>query len=504
LRTLFATYLKNIPQARLTPAEFAKYASGNRWQLVPHLAYLQRQLLKVVNGEILRLIIEMPPRHGKSEFTSKYFPAWFVGNFPDKRVILASYEADFAASWGRKARDLLVEHGEAVFDVKINDKVSSARHWEIMGYQGGMSTAGAGGAITGKGADLFIIDDPIKNAEEAMSDTVKSKIMEWFKSTVYTRLEPGAALVIIMTRWVDDDLVGNLLGGGDSELASMIDPKSWTRVTFPAIARKNDDALGRKKGDALWPARYDLKSLEDIKNTLGPTWFEALYQQDPVTEENAIIKDGWWGWYDWVDYEKGNLNIVYKIQSWDTSETEDNNNDESVRTDWAIADIKGEMRMIFLGGFGDRMEFPQLKLATQRAYWEGKPHMVLIEGKSSGKQLIQTLKNETSIPIKEIDPGNVSKEFRLKLASIPVETGRVMLPRNAPPEVKKAYEQMIGQIKRVPKGRFDDWADSFSQAIIYLNNHSFCALPKVGMDRSVANMQVLGKRPSIIRRGWNF
>jgi predicted phage terminase large subunit-like protein len=180
-----------------TPALFAMAVSGNRWYPAEHLLVLSDKLVGVANGDIKRLMVTMPPRHGKSELISKYFPAWYLGHKPDNRVILSSYEADFAATWGAKARNVLTEHGEAMFGVKVSYDSSARNRWDIDGHTGGMATAGVGGAITGKGAHIFLIDDPIKNNEEAKSKAKRDKIDDWFKSTAYTRLEPNASMVII-------------------------------------------------------------------------------------------------------------------------------------------------------------------------------------------------------------------------------------------------------------------------------------------------------------------
>ena len=189
----------------------AYHISKGKWIPARHLLYTSKKLVDVSARRIKGLIVTEPPRHGKSELISKYFPAWYLGLFPDERIILTSYEADFAASWGRKARDIIEEYGEELFGIQVRQDSSAANRWGIQGYEGGMNTAGAGGPITGKGGNLIIIDDPFKNAEEANSKTIRDKVWEWYKSTLYTRLEPNGVLVIIQTRWHEDDLVGRLL-----------------------------------------------------------------------------------------------------------------------------------------------------------------------------------------------------------------------------------------------------------------------------------------------------
>src|SRR5690348_3861723 len=233
-----------------TPAGLAWVASDGRWQYAPHLRLLSDALWRVAAGHIRRLMVFMPPRHGKSELVSHYFPAWYLGTRPNRRVILTSYEADFAATWGRKVRDVLAEFGPTLYGVRVRDDSSAANRWDLAEHTGGMVTAGVGGPITGRGADVLIIDDPVKNADDALSATMRERVWEWWRSTAYTRLEPSGAAVLVMTRWHEDDLAGRLLGemeqGGEH----------WEVLRLPAIAEEEDDALGRHPGEALWPQRF--------------------------------------------------------------------------------------------------------------------------------------------------------------------------------------------------------------------------------------------------------
>jgi hypothetical protein len=241
---------------------------------------------RVAIGSVKRLLITMPPRHGKSEFASKYFPAWYLGTFPDRRVILTSYEADFAMTWGRKVRDLLHEFGPAVFGVSVRSDSTAANRWGIEDNTGGMDTAGVGGPITGKGAHLLIIDDPVKNAEEAASETMRNKAWDWYVSTAYTRLEPAGAVILIQTRWHSDDLAGRILAHAAET------GERWDVVNLPAMAEEGD-VLGRESGEPLWPERFDLDALERIRATLGGYYFAALYQQRPGPPDGAMFKTAW-------------------------------------------------------------------------------------------------------------------------------------------------------------------------------------------------------------------
>lgn len=227
----------------------------------------------------------MPPRHGKSSLCSHYFPAWYLGTYPDKRILLTSYEAAFAASWGRKARNVLEEYG-GEFGVAVAGDSHAANSWSISGHDGSMVTAGAGGSLTGRGADVLICDDPVKNWEEAQSETIRNNVWDWWTSTAYTRLEPDAAVVVIQTRWHEDDLAGRLLAeakqGGEQ----------WRVINLPAIAEDNDPT-GRQPGEALWPARYNVESLKRIEQAVGPQVWSSLYQQRPAPPEGGQFKRDW-------------------------------------------------------------------------------------------------------------------------------------------------------------------------------------------------------------------
>ena len=265
--------LANI-RAQMRPGGLAELASNGRWRPARHLDLLESKLVGVANGNIKRFAVFMPPQHGKSELVSHYFPAWFVAAHPARRVILASYEADFAATWGRKARDVVEEWGKKLFNVRVRQDSSAADRWDLEGQPGGMVTAGVGGAITGKTADLFVIDDPVKNDEQARSPTYREKLWSWYQSVARTRLTEDGAIILIQTRWHRDDLAGRLLDQqGDK----------WDVVSLPAIALE-DDPLGRAPGEPLWPEGKSLAFLEATREEIGPYWWGALYQQDPGAE----------------------------------------------------------------------------------------------------------------------------------------------------------------------------------------------------------------------------
>lgn len=431
------------------------YATRMRYQIPPHINILNKKLLDVAGGRTKRLIVNMPPRHGKSELISKYFPAWYLGTYPNRRVILVSYEADFAASWGRKTKELLEEHGDDLFGIKLNRLSNASYRWDIAEHEGGLNATGVGGAITGKGANVLIIDDPVKNDEQANSKTYRDKTYEWFQSTAYTRLEPNGAVVIIMTRWHYDDLTGRLLANSNSN-------DKWEILSFPAIAKEND-ILGRKEGEALWVERFPVEKLYDIKNQIGSYWFSALYQQQPVATEYQIFKTEWWKEYS-DPPPRGSL----IIQSWDTAFKEKEQNDFSVCTTWLLS---GEGYFL-LDYWRARVLFPDLQKQVVMQYYKHRPNVVLIEDAASGQSLIQVLQRETKIPIKPIKAIK-DKITRAHLVTPLIESGKVYLPKNA-----WFLADIINECSEFPYGAHDDIVDSITQALSYLRN-------KTGFDRSI-------------------
>jgi predicted phage terminase large subunit-like protein len=262
-----------------------------------HLAHLDQSLLESLSdaeaGQLDGLIVCMPPQHGKSLLISQHLPAWYLGTFPDRRVILTGYEADFAAQWGRKARDLLEQWG-SLFGVKVSRRSSAVHRWDLEGREGGMTTAGVGGPITGRGAHLLIVDDPIKNDEEARSALHRQKQWDWWQSTASTRLRPGGLFVVVQTRWHRDDLAGRILREAKTN------GQRWREIKLPALAEEVD-VLGRAPGDALWPEVYSRQHLERIRERQSNYFWKSLYQQDPQAEGSTEWPDSYFGESIWFD-----------------------------------------------------------------------------------------------------------------------------------------------------------------------------------------------------------
>jgi predicted phage terminase large subunit-like protein len=254
-----------------------------------HLRLIASKLEAVERGEIKKLIIEVPPRHGKTELTSKKFTAWALGRNPNRRIIITSYSASLAENNSRCTRNIVEDKKYSIVfpQVKTCQDSRAVDEWNIADAKGGMIAAGVGGSITGYGADIFIIDDPVKNQEEAESEVRREMVWGWYQSVVRTRLEPRAAQIIIMTRWHQKDLVGKILE----------EQKDWDVVHLPATAKGNDQ-LGRAEGAALWPQRYDVEALASIKHDVGSRVWYALYDGSPVDPESALIKRHWIQYYE--------------------------------------------------------------------------------------------------------------------------------------------------------------------------------------------------------------
>ena len=380
-------------------------------------------------------MVSMPPRHGKSEYCSKYLPSWFLGSFPDRRVILTSYEATFAASWGRKSRNLLEEHGH-LFGRKVATSPSAADQWDIQGHSGGMVTAGAGGAITGKGAHLAIIDDPIKNSEEAASQTIRDKIWEWYQSTLYTRLEPDAVLIVIQTRWNEDDLCGRLINEANSG------GERWRILELPAI---NDD------GAALWPERYSIADLNRIKRSVGAYHWEALYQQRPSPREGNLFKVNR---LNFCDVEPVGLKMS---RAWDLASTEgDGDYTAGVRIG---KDAEGRIFVCHVkrGQWATDERDREIRLTAEEDGFKCRQRMPQDPGQAGKSQVPHLARLLHGFPL-HFQTVSGDKVTRADPFSSQVNAGNVWLVRG---DWNRDY---IEELRQFDRGKHDDMVDASSDA----------------------------------------
>lgn len=465
-----------------SPAALALTVTNGRWQLYAHVAFLSQALVYLsqraapagflrrmgeqCNGyadddlvPFTRLIIEEPPRHGKSELTSRFFTAWYLGMFPWHRVILTSYEANYARSWGRKARDVLERFGKELFGIGIRRDTKAANEWEIDGTDGGMITAGVGGPITGRGANLLVVDDPVKNAEEAASETIQERNDDWWKSTAYTRLEPDAdglepIVVIIQTRWNEKDLAGKLIAHDEEDAE---EDEHFVVLKLPAIAEENDP-LGRQPGEALWPERYGLDRLARILRRIGAYFFGALYQQRPAPVEGSLFKRSWWQRFSVVP-RGAKRKIIYL----DPAQSDNPKADYSVFGVW----VTDEVDFYLINLIRVQVQFPELvTMAVDLVREEDCP--IVVEETSISLPLIQTLKGKIPGVIGD-KPGGKSKVTRAMGCTPYCEAGNVFLPERA-----RWVGPFIEELAAFPNGSNDDQVDITSGGVNYLaHQHGF-------------------------------
>ena len=417
------------------------------YEVPKHLELLNNKLMDVANGKIDRLAVFMPPRHGKSELCSKYFPAWYLGTHPDDRIILSSYEADFAATWGQKVRDIFKSYKE-IYGVIVNDRSAARNRWDISGHRGGMATAGVGGPITGKGAEIFIIDDPVKNAEQANSPTYREKAKDWYKSTAYTRLTPTGKIVLIQTRWHEDDLGGWLLNESDD----------WTVISLPGISNADiPDEMGRSPGQALWPELWSVDKLLDRKRTLGEYWFSAMYQQQPQPPEGGILKRSWIQYYDSQDPEvRRRLTNTTTYTGWDLAISEKETADYTTSCTVKQSNMTGAIYVV--DWTRDHITFPEQQQEVIKQHGKWQPDLIGIETVAYQAALPQSLR-QYQLPIKGINRIR-DKVTRITSSFTAFEQGQVYLPLNHP----LLYE-FEGEYVHFPTGTHDDLLDATEIAI---------------------------------------
>lgn len=454
----------------MSPAGLGIYTSQGRWKLARHLALLNRKLLDVVAGRCRHLAVELPVRHGKSEFISTIFPAWILGNFPDWPVMLASYEADFAAHWGGKARDLLEAYGPSLFNVRVRSDKRAANWWAIEGHTGYMVSAGIGGPVSGKGARIAIIDDPIKNEAEAQSKLIRDKHWGWYQSVLYPRLEPDGAVVIGMARWHEDDLLGRAIREGAAN------GEPWEIIRLPAIAETGEiDMLGRQPGEALWPERYSAARLEKIRKTVGPSWWSALYQQRPQPAGGAYFTRDWFRYY--VEVETGVFRLhdgeIVKLADLRLFATEDLASSTKTTADYTVITVFGatpvSRRLLVLDQFRERIEAPK-KIPTLWTYYR-KWGFSFAGIETVGYQLSEVQRARAEgLPVREL-AAKGDKVARALTAAALMQGEAIQFPRSA-----SWLAELESELIAFPTGAHDDQVDTLAYGAIAMTTIVFGGL----------------------------
>jgi predicted phage terminase large subunit-like protein len=411
---------------------------------------------RVATGELKRLIINMAPRHTKSEFASYLFPAWMMGRDPRMKIIQATHTTELAVNFGRKVKNLIEtdEYKEVFPEVALAVDSKASGRWDT--NRGGMYYAvGVGSNLAGRGGDLVVIDDP-HSEQTAMSNSGFDDAWEWYTGGPRQRLQPGGSIVLVQTRWSEKDMTGQLL----RSMAKDPLADQWEVVELPAIF-DNDEPC--------WPQYWSLEDLTAVKASIPPSKWNAQYQQNPTGEENAIIPREWW-----KKWEKEVVpQLQYVIQSYDTAFSKRETADYSAITTWGVfyPEEGGPPNLILLDSKKGRWDFPELKdqAYDQYNYWE--PDTVIVEAKASGMPLTQELR-QIGIPVVNYTPSKgADKVTRVHSVSPLFEAGMVW----APDEV--FADEMIEEVAAFPNGEYDDLVDSMTQALMRYRQGNFIQLP---------------------------
>jgi predicted phage terminase large subunit-like protein len=448
--------------------------AGPRWatpgQLAVHLDPRTRQTpaLDLIDAAIVetaatpdgRLIISMPPQEGKSQRTSRRTPLWKLQQDPETRIAICSYEMGVARRWGRAIRDDITTHGPKL-GLAVRDDLSAQHEWQLHGHDGGVYSVGIGGALTGRPVDLLIIDDPIKDREQADSPTYRDRVWDWWLEVGSTRLAPGAPVIVILTRWHEDDLAGRLLGAEDGHL--------WRVVNIPAQAdhrpeQGEADPLGRAPGEFMLSARgRTVAQWEAIKVRSGGRTWTALYQGRPAPAEGGTFKRDWWREYTsprWIERPDGTCwvpNADEVVCSWDMAFKDLTSSDYVVGQVWA----RYGLQVYLLDQIHERLSFVETCKAVRQvaAKWPQATRK-FVEDKANGTAVINQLAR--TVPgLIPVEPDG-SKEARAAAVSPFVEAGSVFLPA---PELAPWIAGYIDEHAAFPAGTHDDQVDGTSQAL---------------------------------------
>jgi len=424
-------------------------ADPKKWGHHQHIA---AEFTRISNKKKGRLIINMPPRHTKSEFASYLFPAWMIGKYPNLKIMQVSHNAELSSRFGSKVRNLMEQREyKSIFgDVKLREDSKAKGRWET-NHGGEYFAAGVGGSITGRGADLLIIDDP-HTEQDSMSESAMERAYDWYVSGPRQRLQPGGSIVVVMTRWAEDDLTGRLIKAQKEPKAD-----NWEIISFPAIL---------DSGKPVWPEYWELEELEKVKASVPIRNWSAQYMQNPTSEEGAILKREWW-----VPWKKENIpKLHHIIQSYDTAFSAKETADYSAITTWGVffPNEDGKPALILLDALKGKFDFPELKVVAmdQYKYWE--PESVIIEAKATGEPLMQEFRR-MGIPVIPFVPSRGKDKHSRVNACAPIfESKQVYYPRD-----EHWAQEVIEECAAFPHGEHDDYVDSTTQAMLRYRQGSF-------------------------------
>ena len=425
-----------------------------------HHRIIAEKLERIAAGDLKRLIVNMPPRHSKSEFASYLMPSWFLGRNPKLKIIQATMNTELAVRFGRKVRDLIADpiYKEIFPNTDLKQDSQAAGRWETS-VGGEYFAAGVGAAMTGRGADLLIIDDP-HSEQDALSASAYDTAYEWYTSGPRQRLQPGGSIIIVQTRWSKKDITGRLLNAQAKDVMA----DQWEVVEFPAIM---------PSGEPLWPEFWEKDELLKVKASLSVGKWNAQWQQNPTSEETAVVKRDWWRVWEEEDIP----DLDYVIQSYDTAYSKRETADYSAITTWGVFQPhrNGDQHLILMDAKKGRWSFPELKDVAQEEndYWE--PELILIEAKASGQSLADEMRM-LNLPVSTFSPGGrkgggLDKMTRMHIVSPIFESGKVWYP-----EGRKFADEVIEEVASFPNGDHDDFCDSMTMALMRFRQGGFISL----------------------------
>jgi predicted phage terminase large subunit-like protein len=429
-------------EARENYAAYVELVHQGQYIHARHTRLICDKLQLIHEGKLRRLAIFLPPRHSKSQTVTETFPSWFIGKDPDRRVIQLSYGDDLASDFGLSNMQKVQEYGKVLFNIELDPDKQAKGDWAIKGHSGYMRSAGAQTGVTGKGAHLFIVDDPLKNEEDADSEVIRDKIYAVYRAVALTRLTPNGAIILIMTRWHNDDLAARILAI----------EKDWEIINLPFEAEEND-LLGRKVGDPLWPEfGFNVQWMADMKPRLGSRVWNAQYQQRPSSASGDMLKRSWWKYYRELPQ------MAVKLISIDATFKDGKTSDYVAIGVWG----KARANIYLIDLINDRMDFPTTIHTLLNIKEKHKDvSQILIEEKANGSAIIQSLRSELG-GIIGVEPLG-GKVARVNLVSAHIEAGNVYIPQLAP-----FTSDFVEQCAAFPNGKYDDMVDQMSQALARL------------------------------------
>ncbi|MFN3306168.1 MAG: phage terminase large subunit [Candidatus Kapaibacteriota bacterium] len=459
---------------KYTPSDIGKLIFKSKWSEPKHIEVLNRLLVEVTKRNIHRLVVNLPPRYGKSTLISLLYPFWYIGNYPQHNLMLVTYQNKLAQLWGKRIRQLIFAKGKELFEIELDKEDRSSSTMTIFNHNGRILCVGAGGLLTGLGADAIIVDDPIKNQKEALSLHQRESLWEWFKATLFTRLEPNGVLLIVCTRWHEDDLVGRLLSTQDfvelskkelEEATLVLSPAKWCLLKIPAIANENDP-LGRAPGEVLWKERFDYNSLQEQRKFLGDFWFSALYQQEPIFKTGKIFKRENFRYFELKENNvivvetKGSQSVreYHLLEHCTVFTTVDLAVKANERTDYTVGIVFAVNRsrdIFILEIIRERFNSADHLSLLWSVFSRWKPVLIGIEAVQYQYSLIQ-MGRKMGLPVKELKADRDKIARSLSIANL-VDSGKVYFRKGA-----SWLDDFERELIEFPDSKHDDQVDAFS------------------------------------------